>query len=241
MQVDQADAAGELAVGNARPAVVEAAVHRGLGAVVAAAQREGPAVLPLDLVLHVEAGLLQLGDAVEVRIGNLDRAAVDRGIDVQRRRAAAAVAELVDGGALVVHADQDLVGPVADTQVRLHLVVEVERADRLDAARRGAAQLREVDRIVRIVLVEGHEAAAADRAIVDLQVAVARVLAQRPGAVDAVFELVADHRLVDIEVVELRIAHEQSRGNAGADRRRHQRAFGGEGTGVDAGARAADL
>ncbi|MCY1550034.1 hypothetical protein D9M68_862480 [compost metagenome] len=98
---------------------------------------------------------------------------------------------------------------LAQAEIGLQLVVERQRADVLAAAEHAARHLLEVERVVRHLGVQCHEALQLRARVVELLVRVARVLPHGEGVVDAVLELVADHLLVLVEAVEAGLADEQ--------------------------------
>ncbi|KAF1057382.1 MAG: hypothetical protein GAK39_06218 [Variovorax sp.] len=201
-------------------------------AVVAAAERGDPALVPLDLVLQVDAGLGQPHPRVGVRRGHRERLAVDRREDLELRRLAE-IHHLVEHAALVVQAQQHGVLPVARAKLGLHLVVEREGLATLGAAgEQRAVDGVEVRRIEDVVGIVGDEAVGVDLAVVGLDAAVARVLPHGPGVVEAVLEQVAEVPLVLVVAVEAGLADEGRARNAAVGRAQQRAGHGQEAVGI---------
>ncbi len=209
-QVHHAHAAGEGGIALAGGGAAEQVIGARFAPVVAAAQREDPALAQLDLVLQVEAEQgLALADVLRRRT----RAAEDRqvGRPIHRvvqieRRGEGVILRVLGGLALVVDTGQQCVPHGAGRESGLRLRVEVQPPI-AGLGDTGVAQQGAPRRGARV------QADAVGHAVVELEVHVARVLAHRPGVVQAMLELVAQRILRLLVRVEIRRAGEQRGGD----------------------------
>ncbi|MNZ27562.1 hypothetical protein D3C78_447820 [compost metagenome] len=197
-QVEHADAAGELAPLLVALAARAAVLVRDFHPVLAHAEGEAPLV-EVDQVLHVQAGLLQATGVIVLGEEGQGFVAVHRVEGVERRGDARGPVH-VGLAALVVEAGEQGVAGGSGVEFGLHHVVD-------DVGLQLLAGTAEV--AIQLIAVRRGPAVPVDLGQVDVGGEVAEVLPRGPDLVEAVFQLVAEHALGAVEVVEARLAIEE--------------------------------